>query len=216
MRTGLCLTTALATSVVLAAGASAQQEFTLRGFGGAIFSPEASGDFSVDYGGYDLDGSLDFDLENGWIIGGAAGVNVTDFTFEGEVAFRSSSVESLTASYAGYSYSYPADADVEVTSILANGWYNVPLGEQWVGYGGGGIGVASADIGSYDGDYKFAWQLGIGLKYAMSEQMTLGVGYRYFQVSDIIEDQVDVLGYAADFASDYSDNAIIAEIGFTF
>ncbi len=50
----------------------------------------------------------------------------------------------------------------------------------------------------------------------MSEQMTLGVGYRYFQVSDIIEDQVDVLGYAADFASDYSDNAIIAEIGFTF
>ena len=66
---------------------------------------------------------------------------------------------------------------------MVNGFYDVENKTPFTPYIGGGIGFANVDLDSED-DRVFAYQLGIGVGYAIDEVITLDLGYRYFATSD--------------------------------
>jgi opacity protein-like surface antigen len=105
--------------------------------------------------------------------------------------------------YAGNTYTYatndksgmtPADINMRAYSLMANAWYDFDIGMPITPYVGGGIGMAlvqmdghltSLNTGtSYNlhekNDTVFAWQLGVGASYPLSDHTKLTLDYRYF------------------------------------
>ena len=84
-------------------------------------------------------------------------------------------------------------------SVLANVWRDVNLTEKVAVYAGGGIGGGGYDY-SHTNQLKveqftetfaasasvatFAWQAGGGTAYALTDRITLDVGYRFFQIAN--------------------------------
>ena len=217
------------------ATAAAQVDVTVRGFGGIVFGGDLDYDVDDDFGTI-----TDFDIDTGFVVGGAAGVSWSDFTFEIEGAFRSQSIQY------GYDITDPdfaefanvvADFDAEVGSVLANAWYEYDFTEKFSVYGGGGIGVGFSRFSLNDfegldlvpdgfevGDpddltvtgTSFAWQIGAGVKYSLSENVAIGAGYRFFN-SDIGGGSfVDGDEIEQTNAIDFSNSSLIAEITYKF
>lgn len=108
-----------------------------------------------------------------------------------------------------------AEINVEVISILANAWYDYDLSEKFTIYGGGGLGIGFVDISTvdafdddeFDGSSSgFAWQIGAGANYDVSEKIAVGVGYRFYR-SRFSEDGPSLI---------ISNNALLAETIFKF
>jgi opacity protein-like surface antigen len=81
-------------------------------------------------------------------------------------------------------------------SVLCNAWRDVSITKKFGLYGGGGIGAGgyrwSSDLvfGSQAilADVQatqFAWQAGGGVVYAVSDRITLDLGYRFYSLNDV-------------------------------
>ena len=97
----------------------------------------------------------------------------------------------------------PIDGHQSTFSVLANVWYDIPLGFKWVPYIGGGAGWsrtkvdgAAATTFTNGGDNDsgttfsreesgFAYQLGAGINYPIQPGVNIGLGYRYFRGPEI-------------------------------
>lgn len=81
------------------------------------------------------------------------------------------------------------EGNVQTWALMANVWWDLTNDSQFTPYVGGGVGYAISkfDGGAvYDGvDGNFAWQLGAGINVAVSEETSLGIGYRYFDAGDV-------------------------------
>lgn len=193
-----------------------------------VLAPDDADDINyyLDYYlGSEVYEDIDFDFDTGFVVGVGAGVHVTDFLLmEAEIAYRS-------ADLAGYSYSYAGEGgpyidldfsgDIGITSIMTNAWYEFPTQGQIGGYVGGGIGMAKVDLGLsasvyyYDGESayyyvggsggtdttEFAWQLGGGVNMKTDSGFTFGLGYRYFNTSEV-----------ADTGYEFSSHDVIFEV----
>jgi len=108
---------------------------------------------------------------------------------------------------------------VSAVSLLANVWYEFNLAnEQWKPYIGGGIGIAWLDmhglantgrttsftgttktktstgnLGFHGTDSGFAWQLGAGIGYEFAPGKQITLDYRWFNVTDLDDDQFQEL-----------------------
>jgi opacity protein-like surface antigen len=87
--------------------------------------------------------------------------------------------------------------DVTVTTLLANAYKDFYIVDKFFGYVSGGVGIAynEMDARSYvldeewrspvhvngvrDTEIVLAWQLGAGLSYELTKEISLNVGYRY-------------------------------------
>ena len=76
---------------------------------------------------------------------------------------------------------------VDGWSVLTNVWRDWDVGERLGVYGGGGIGgggyrltVADGTVGGYGHVGGFAWQVGLGAVYDLTERTTIDLGYRFF------------------------------------
>ncbi len=123
-------------------------------------------------------------FKNGYSVGAAVGVNVTDhLRTELEASIQSYDVDSvqqegsLTGGYGG---------DVTGYFLMANLWRDMDIG-GFKFYGGGGVGVGFMDVDidyccNGDGvdsvDAAFVGQVGSGIRFDVSENMTLDLGYR--------------------------------------
>lgn len=81
------------------------------------------------------------------------------------------------------------EGSIRTFALMANVWYDLPLGSSITPYVGGGIGYAENEVehglvmnGTEGG---FAWQLGAGANFALSDKMSIGVGYRYMDAGDV-------------------------------
>ncbi len=75
---------------------------------------------------------------------------------------------------------------VSSRSVMLNVFYDFDTGTKFTPYVGGGIGIAhlKAKIRAEDGkvsksDNRFAWQLGAGVSYAVTDSTALDLSYRY-------------------------------------
>ena len=83
-------------------------------------------------------------------------------------------------------------------STMVNLWRDYEVTDRWTMYVGGGVGAGgyrfsytkfSPSLGNYQITTSphvsaFAWQAGGGTAYAITERITLDIGYRYFQIAN--------------------------------
>lgn len=185
----LLATTALA-ALALAAPANAAGNWYVSLTGGANWQND---DGFVAINGPD---TLVFDSssDTGFLVAGAVGLSLSGVApglrVEAEVSYRQNSNDGAWFTDTGIlTDSGPLDFDHQALAVMANVWYDFDVGGVRP-YIGGGIGWADVELdGTYVGgtlpvidfsDDGFAWQLGAGVNFAISPNVQLGVGYRYF------------------------------------
>jgi opacity protein-like surface antigen len=78
-------------------------------------------------------------------------------------------------------------------STLFNVWRDIAVTDRFGLYGGGGLGLGGYNfcvsgndgvnfLSAGDQNTAFAWQAGVGAIYAVSDRITLDIGYRYYSV----------------------------------
>ena len=174
------------------------------GFLGAGTHPDASTSVSA----VGFSGNFDFDVDTGLVVGGAIGVELDNqLRFEGEFTFHGSSTDDSQFFFPGESL------DIDVFSIMANGFYDLDLNGPLKPYVGVGLGFgfirAEADLGfgfvDEDTDFGFAYQLMTGVAFEISPQTAITLGYRYFGMTD-----PDVSVGGANFDSEFASHEFIA------
>ncbi|MDP3316142.1 MAG: outer membrane beta-barrel protein [Devosia sp.] len=134
--------------------------------------------------GYSIDGSLGYDFGNGLSI-------------EGQVGYLNGDASGVT--YDG------VDADVDgsasITYAMVNGWYGFDLGgiSPFIG---GGVGVASLAVVAFfpalptasidDSAVTWAAQVGAGVSFALTEDISLTGRYRYLTTGEVSLTDVDL------------------------
>ncbi len=177
-RTGLVIATVLATGAVQASASEmgiAGHEIYFSAFGGPSFSQIVKGFDSTAGSSYKARMKTP-----GYLVGGAVGLKLNEnIRAEAELAYRRYSLKKVTyPGFAPVSLSGHADA----ISFMGNLWFDLPLGGRVTPYAGGGLGLAYATYASStlkDHDTGLIFQLGVGAKWAVSEKMSLDVGYRF-------------------------------------
>jgi len=199
----ILLASSAVAALSLAAPAQAAGNWYVSVFGGANWSEDHS--FSVATSTTTSADTLTWstDSDTGWIVGGAVGLSLAQLApglrVELEASYRENSVDGLWASNITTPTvvsSGALDIDHSTFAVMANAWYDFTI----VGvnpYIGGGIGWAETELeGTYLGafpaavpfsfeDSGFAWQAGAGIKFDISPNMKLGVGYRYFDGPEV-------------------------------
>jgi OOP family OmpA-OmpF porin len=178
-------------ALALATPAVARDGSGYVGFDAGLLMPD---DMDFDY---DSDFGFEAKLKNGYdldIIGGY------DFGFvrvEGELAWKYAKHDEYNLDFGDGSAEFDADGDTDVRSIMINALADIGS-DQWSFYAGGGVGYARVrnrietdDDESSLKDSGFAWQGIAGVRYAMNEMIDVGLKYRYFQTSEMDDDDLE-------------------------
>ncbi len=201
--------------LILACAPTAFAEVTHRyisGHLGAGSHPDAT--TTVSEPGFS--GNFDFDVDPGFVIGVAIGVELANhFRFEGELAWHDSSIDDPQFFFPGHIQSL----NIGVLSIMANGYYDLELNGPFKPYVGVGVGFgfieAEGDLGfgfvDEDTDIGFAYQLMGGLAFDVSPRAAITLGYRYFGTTD---PDVSVAGH--NFQTEFKSHEFLAGVRFHF
>ncbi|TNE38017.1 MAG: porin family protein [Alphaproteobacteria bacterium] len=140
----------------------------------------------------------------------------TGYIYFGTPTVTSSSLRSVT--YHTFNSSGPFtkvdSGDLTAFSIMANVWYEFCPDQTFHPYIGGGVGFAevSLDVGPIDESYNgFAWQAAAGVAFDVSENMSLSVEARFFEVPDA---EFDINGQTRPFS--YESQEILVGLKFKF
>jgi opacity protein-like surface antigen len=136
-------------------------------------------------------------FQRGYLIGGAVGLQFNDMVrIEAEVSrarWQAKGVDYLSTNGGVPASTANVAGAVSATYLMANAWLDFKNDSKFTPYVGGGVGAgwssAHVDAGGYgagDGIKPgLAFQLGAGLKMAISEQVSLDLGYRYKSLHNI-------------------------------
>ena len=166
---------AAASVVALAAMPAAAQD--IYGQIGAGLSLESKVDVKATASG--ASGSQDFDLDKGWLLGGAVGTTLGPVRGEVEVFYTHNEISD--------SYQlFGSNVDVNEWAGMANVIYDVPVGSKVTPYVGAGLGYGrtTLKVGDEDeGDGGLAWQLKAGVTVHGADGVNFDVGYRYVRLA---------------------------------
>jgi opacity protein-like surface antigen len=120
-----------------------------------------------------------YGVDSGFVVNGAVGYDFDGFRVEGAVGYQENDYTNDTLG-------------ASLLSVMANGYYDFNAGEGFKPYVMAGLGIAHI-IADDDPIYPdpwldetyFAWQLGAGVGYEVSENITIDVGYRYLKPEGI-------------------------------
>lgn len=132
-------------------------------------------------------------FDPGIYVGGTGGYDFGFLRLEGELSYRNSKLDKVTASN-GTRFSN-VDGDLGAFATMLNVFFDLHNSSPVTPYLGGGIGFASLHISDTTGrntsgniialyddssDTVFASQIGAGMDIAINSRYSLDVGYRYF------------------------------------
>ena len=131
-----------------------------------------------------------YSLTSGAAFLGAVGCDYGSFRIEGEFGYQTFKMDQSTAIYDGETpVVFGASCNGHVFSLLANGYYDFPVGNSIKPYVTAGIGMANvrfADL-SFSGhaplnmdSNALAYQIGAGIAVPVSKKVTIDARYRYF------------------------------------
>jgi opacity protein-like surface antigen len=173
--------------------------------GDVTMSPSSGPDYGLTFGA---------DMDMGYTLGIAVGTEVFE-NLRGEVEL--SVIQSKPDSFLGV----PTD-DVTSTGInlLGNLWYDIETGSGFTPYVGGGLGVGYNELTSDVSDDKYSatglvYQLGAGVKVAMTDSLALDLGYRYKVMPDA-PISGDSMPPDTDLTLDATSHIVQAGLTFTF
>lgn len=124
--------------------------------------------------------TMDFDL--GYTFGGFVGYDFgNNFRLEGELAYRENKIRTGGGE----------DPQAGTSSLMFNGYYDLPLTKSFNFYMGGGLGVATAQLETVSlgqaintDENLFAYQLETGIGWNIRPHVTFSLGYRFFDTAD--------------------------------
>ena len=149
-------------------------------------------------------GSFDeINVESGLTLLGAIGCDYGDYRLEAEIGYQQNDIDGVNAievdepEFTIEGVGVPAEGDISVLSLMANGYYDIDLGGVDL-YATAGMGVAQVsfedfrygdaieeDGGSMDfSETTLAWQVGAGLAVPIGTNIALDARYRYFATTD--------------------------------
>ena len=149
------------------------------------------------------EGSLDTD--RGHVVGFTIGKRFDNISVELELSHRENDLDDFdfdTISAVGTTLALnlgniPLEGTHSSRSALINAWVDLPMGNIRP-YFGGGLGVTDVNLeidtisgatSNFDeSDTVMAFQLGAGLKFAVSDNVSLDLGYRFFGADDPVHD----------------------------
>ena len=145
-------------------------------------------DSDITYNEPGFSGTEKWEYDAGYTFGLAFGKKMEQMRLEGEVSYGLNEVDSVDG------ISIPSGYSIETSllNFMFNGYYDFKSGSDLTPYitAGAGFSRVEADIklvpivdDNYD-DTVFAYQLGAGVGYAMSEIMTLDFRYRFLGTAD--------------------------------
>ena len=151
-----------------------------------VTDPDPSNNFTMEY-------------DTGWALGGALGYDFNRFRVEGEISYQTNDIDKVGA----MGVSLAASGDVSSLAFLINGYFDFVNDSAFTPYITAGLGYAQIDLndfnvaGSGESDYSdddsvFAYQVGLGVGYAVTEKVTIDVKYRYFATEDLEFDTTEV------------------------
>lgn len=156
--------------------------------------------------------SVDVGFENGYAIGVAAGWQFTpNWRAEGELGYRENSLLIVTPGN-------NPDGSARATTMMVNGYFDLPTKTLFTPYIGAGIGAAylQQDIAASgtqitdEHAWAFAYQGMIGASATLTDTVSANLEYRYMATSEPL--YKDVTG--SFYKSRYGSNAVMA--GLTF
>ena len=147
--------------------------------------------------------TVNTEFDTGLAFGAALGYDFNRFRVEGEISYQTNDVDKIGAQ----GVFFDATGDATALSFLINGYYDFVNSSAFTPYISAGLGFAQVKFnnlnisglgfsGSNDEDTVFAYQIGIGVGYAVTEKVTIDVKYRYFGTEDSEYDTTE-----AEFAS---------------
>jgi opacity protein-like surface antigen len=144
-----------------------------------------SGSFT--YNGATYSDVVAFDSGTPWEI--AIGSKVDEYRIETALGYQANTVDTVAglSSFNGYSFS---QVEIATRSIMVNAYRDFTLNDSEIApYVMAGLGSMNLKLNISGTDYgdvtKFAWQLGVGLGFKASDNITLDLGYRYFAAADV-------------------------------
>ena len=135
--------------------------------------------------------TIELSYDTGWTLGAAVGYRFNNVRVEGELSYQKNDFDQVSA----MGVSLDASGDGSVTALLVNGYYDFANESAFTPYISAGLGYAKVEandlnfVGSgmadfSDDDSVFAYQAGLGVGYAVNENVTIDVKYRYFATED--------------------------------
>ena len=151
---------------------------------------------------YDMPDEVEHSLKTGrgYLLGGTIGVNASDdIRVEIEVSRAEWDAKSFVFGGGAFQLADLAEGSVNMTYLLANAWADWNNASAFTPYIGGGVGLGwaigtnvdvrpnMAEFEEYTGDgaIGFAFQLGGGMKFAITEHASIDLGYRFKGVPNI-------------------------------
>jgi opacity protein-like surface antigen len=189
-------------------------------FGGWSHAKDESGHFSSSAYYFDLE------LDDGFTAGIAVGAQINEW-LRGEVELSGNWHDAEGA----IDTSVPPttttlDGDETALFALANLWLEVPIGLGPLRpYAGGGVGFGRLDLdietsgGSTlfdDADWGFAWQLGAGVAFDVSESIAIDLGYRYKRIENADIEVHDDWATGEEVEKDYKSHNFLVGLRFGF
>jgi opacity protein-like surface antigen len=161
---------------------------------------------------------LESGYDPGFNAGIALGYDFGDFRAEGEVAYHSNDLDTITAG----AVSVPGEGTVSALSFMANGYYDFSSRKSFrsrkssrsrkswvVPYLGIGVGFAKVDadmsIPGFGGQFiddsaiVLAYQFMAGVGFDISSKTTLTVGYRYFATTNPQFDDLSGVSFDSEY-----------------
>jgi opacity protein-like surface antigen len=177
---------------------------------------------------------VDLELDDGFMVGAALGAHFNEWLrAEIEVSGHFHDVEGEAATTPAPT-PYDVEGEEDALFALANLWIDLPFGDVFRPYVGGGIGFGRLDLdltvtttgGSEftfidDADWGFAYQLGAGVAFSFTENMAIDIGYRYKVINnaefEIDEDSENVIpAVDEDAEKDYKSHNFLVGVRFGF
>ena len=197
----LAIMAALASTALATPAVARDNSWYVGVEGGAMIVEDTKLDFDIDDGEFVLDTNdgvivdyntgFDLDLIGGYDFGG--------FRIEGELGWKRASLGDVT--FAGPIVGSTSDLTVEssghasVLSAMVNGMLDFGDDDGWNGYVGGGGGFAKVkyhldtpdviDGDVSDSDTAFSWQVIAGVRKAITQNIDLGIKYRFFNTTTL-------------------------------
>lgn len=143
----------------------------------ATFGTASAADFLPEQFTSPVDSAWYLRADVGWsFLDWNGGSNDNDITFGGGVGYRynPSWRTDVRVDYAG-KFDVGGGSDLDFTTVLLNGYFDVPLGGQITPYVGLGAGYGWTNVDRNG----FAYALMAGASFDLTQSIALDVGYRY-------------------------------------
>ena len=127
-------------------------------------------------------GTEAMEFHPGFTFGGFIGYDFgNNFRLESELSYRENEIRTGGGE----------EPQAATSSMMLNGFYDIPLTNPISIYVGGGLGVATAQLKTISlgksidiGENVFAYQLETGVSYNIRPNVYLSLGYRFFNTAD--------------------------------